>query len=97
MGKVVPKTKSDAQTTAGTLWKLAAYTLAMMCVPIGLFLLVAEKYLDPLFAATIGVPSPDKRSIVAGIFAVIGVNVVVIAFVTSAFREEDAKPAGKED
>jgi hypothetical protein len=44
MGKKAPK--SDAATTASTLWKLALYTLAMMCVPLGLFLLVAEKYLD---------------------------------------------------
>ncbi|KAL6761541.1 hypothetical protein V8C86DRAFT_2531564 [Haematococcus lacustris] len=76
---------------------LAVYSVLMMLVPFFLFWMSVEHYLDPVYAWTIGIPAPEKLSLVSGVVAVIGVNIVVACFIFTAFKDEDAKPADKED
>lgn len=68
----------------------------MITFPVGLFFLSSHGYFDPFYKVFGGVPSPESRPLVSGVFAVLGVNLVVAGFIITAFKEDTPK-AGKQD
>mmetsp|Transcript_25623 Transcript_25623/g.69509 ORF Transcript_25623/g.69509 Transcript_25623/m.69509 type:complete len:119 (+) Transcript_25623:63-419(+) len=89
------RTKRD-KTQLKSLLKLAFFSALMFCAPFAVFTASAYTYLDPLYEVTIGIPSPDKRATVGGIFAVIVANIVVALFVLTAFNDNDSQDVKEE-
>ncbi|KAF5838955.1 hypothetical protein DUNSADRAFT_1900 [Dunaliella salina] len=90
------RTKRD-RTQFKSLLKLGFFSALMFCAPFAVFIASEYTYLDPLYKVTIGIPSPDKRTTVGGIAAVIVANIVVALFVLTAFNDGSDSQDGKEE
>eukprot|EP00877_Chromochloris_zofingiensis_P006194 jgi/Chrzof1/1828/Cz10g22200.t1 len=87
-----PKTTPLARAS----YNIAIHSLLMILIPFGLFFLSAYSFLDPVYKVTIGVPKQENKTLIGGVLAVLGVQVVIASFVISAFQEE-AEPDKKEN
>eukprot|EP00892_Ulva_mutabilis_P007929 jgi/Ulvmu1/5508/UM023_0044.1 len=88
-------TRDENATVAGPTIKTAVvvkfmfFSALMVATPTAVFFLSHFRYLDWLWAMTVGVPSDNALPALSGIAAVICVNIVVGCFIIMAFRESD--------
>jgi hypothetical protein len=68
---------------------LALYSVALVLAPIIGFVLCAHGYLDPLISLVYTIPEPwHGRGVTSMVSALLATQVVVIAFITHAFKDE---------
>ncbi|GIL43851.1 hypothetical protein Vafri_1454 [Volvox africanus] len=69
------------------LFTVLIFSGLMVTCPFLLYFASFWGYFDSLYALTIGIPAPENRAVASAIAAVLGVNLVVGAFIFVAFRE----------
>jgi len=95
-------TSSPAQPTSATVSRSAAtnllvHSLLVFAVPLLLYVVSSQGYLDFLWARLFGQPTRWLRTVCSAVLAVLGVNAVLVMFVFAAFGETSEASAKKRD
>ncbi|CAL8463410.1 g2944 [Coccomyxa elongata] len=75
----------------GVIEKLVVFTVAIAIIPLSILYASLYGYLDPLIAVIFGHVTSNLRQMFGAILAVLAVNMVLVAYVVSAYKEEPEK------